>query len=292
MFLEHLCQPAEQGLGPPESVRCCAKVDAMPLRSTQQLHIHDCCPLSAASEDVPLPCRVFLYFVHIRLVEELIWQKGSSIYACMLEGGGGCTPGGSMLLVERVLRSLAVLAAQRTRVACLAYMQTFPELQQTASLPAFAMHVMDELLADNLDLIFGRHLSALVVCCVYSAIKARTTCKPSFKEVTSTVLAVCPHSDLAALDEVDMSDCMPAGQQASTSPGQVCRPLRAFYNQVFVGRMAPVLHEPWPPAQQPSTDPTPAKQPNRAARVPMNALSASDLNQPRSVRFMGNIQGL
>ena len=235
---------------------------------------------------------MFLYFVHIRLVEELVWHKGSSMYACMLEGGGGCTPGGSMLLVERILRSLAGLAAQRTRVACLAYMQTVPQLQQTASLPAFAMHVMDELLADNLDLIFECHLSALVVCCVYGAIKARNPCKPSFKEVTSTVLAVCPHSDPAALDEVDMSESMPEGQQASTSPGQVRRPLRAFYNQVFVGRMAPVLHEPWPPAQQPSTDPTPAKQPNRAARVPMNALSASDLNQPRKVRFMSNIQGL
>ncbi|KAL4451183.1 hypothetical protein ABPG77_009255 [Micractinium sp. CCAP 211/92] len=217
---------------------------------------------------IPEEVVAYLSAIQVRVEEELAFIDGSSIYKrivatgvteCGGAGGsagsdeegtasggmerrqrrqrarrGSHSPRGSgpdAALVARFLTNLARTAMLRTTFVAQQLLVEHPSLQAVCpELALRACSVVDALLADHLDLLFGQHLSVAIACALFFTIKHHGG-SLSFRKLTILMVALLPNHDEATFSHAEL----PAEGEASwDGSSRNYGDTRAFYNTVFL----------------------------------------------------------
>lgn len=198
------------------------------------------------------------------------------------EGGGGSVATGDYSLVAKLLDSVSSLAKNRILETASAIAGSVETIAQHPSFAADCLWLMQLVLDQHLDLLFHRHLSSLMACCVYSVARAHQA-PASFKSITDAMLKLFPHHSLDAFQKVEM-------QMAADNTEAVFGDTRQLYNQIFLPRMESALLERFPGMNSSSQDnasirvKVTAAHAMRDRRPPLQKLSAAALNT-RAGRF-------
>ena len=214
----------------------------------------------------------YLLFMRMKVVESLAWQTGSSLYQAICEGGGGSCCPGDYALVSRFLDGVNALA--RTRVSAVAAGVAVVSAG-LSEIPAFGddcVWLMEVVVQEHLDLLFGQHLSNVVACCVYATATAHGVAL-SFKKVTGTIMQTFHHHDTQNFKHADLGAESATGETRSGNT-------RQLYNEIFLPRMEASLQERFPSMYQHDAlaSEVASKQALGFKRAPLKSLSATDMN--------------
>lgn len=220
----------------------------------------------------------YLMFMRIRVIEDLAWRTGSTLYSAIRYGGGGSCKQGDYALLTAFLDSLAVLARTRVSATAAGVISQNTALSKLVAFPEDCVWLMDAVLQEHLDLLFNQHLSSLVACCVYSIARAHGVAL-SFKRVVDVIMSTFPHH---AAETFRHAELHPGNGSNQPQHGDT----RQLYNQVFLPRMDKLVQHRIPEMQQNIQDTFAgnSKQQGDPGRRPLKSLSANDMNT-RPSRF-------
>ena len=226
----------------------------------------------AAETTTPMAGSVsnYLLFMRIKVVEDLAWQTGSSLYQAICEGGGGSCNPGNYALICSFLESVAALARARVCASAAGVAATNTAV---AKIPAFGdecLWLMNLVLQEHLDLLFNQHLSAVIACCVYGIARALGA-SLSFKKVIDTIMRAFPHHTDQDFKRAELATRV---EGEETQYGDT----RQLYNEVFLPCMSGALQRRFPGIH------SVGQQKSEARRAPLKHLSATDMNA-RPSRF-------
>ena len=213
----------------------------------------------------------YLMFMRMRVMENLAWRTGSTLYSAICHGGGGSCNPGDYALVSAFLESVAALA--RTRVTgTAAGMRHNTALSKAAAFQEECMWLMDVVLREHLDLLFNQHLSNIAACCVYGVARVYGAAL-SFKKVVDIIIATFPHH---TVEDFKQAELHPADEQSEAQYGDT----RQLYNEVFLPRIDTVLQQKLAGAQQKNKRPSldVAKDKQETNKRALKTLSAADVN--------------
>lgn len=134
------------------------------------------------------------------------------------------------VLVGRFLSNLGRTAMLRTFSVCKEVLAQFPALHLACpALPERVCVVMDVLLSEHLELVFGQHLSVCLACAIYYTVRLHGEMLP-FRKITWLMAEVLPHHDEATFSRVELPPEDGTGWDGSRDYGDT----RAYYNRVFL----------------------------------------------------------
>eukprot|EP00884_Botryococcus_braunii_P011248 jgi/Botrbrau1/20123/Bobra.0173s0025.1 len=142
---------------------------------------------------MPADVAEHLSYMRIRIVEELIWCNGSSIYQALQAGGGGCHEHGDFALVNEVLWIAKRLAESRLAAICELLSSENEELQTLKDFPGTCHSVLAAVFDSNLDLTFGQHLNSLVSCAIYGSARLHQVVSVLPKDQCSSNASITSH---------------------------------------------------------------------------------------------------
>uniref|UniRef100_A0A7S3VS94 Retinoblastoma-associated protein B-box domain-containing protein n=2 Tax=Dunaliella tertiolecta TaxID=3047 RepID=A0A7S3VS94_DUNTE len=156
--------------------------------------------------------------------EELVLADGSHFYEIFFTGGGSLYAGGTATLVSSFVASLGRSAIQCTMVAAhkLAAHTMSGLPVPAADFIVACADLMDSVLMHRLDLLFGKHVGMLIICCIYGVAKVLGATL-GFRSVA-----------------LQVSDMYPNGNIMRQAKGQdnqqelLVTHARNFYNNVFL----------------------------------------------------------
>ncbi len=234
----------------------------------------------AAETAIPLADSVsnYLLFMRIKIVEDIAWRTGSSLYHAICEGGGGSRSPGDYALVCSYLNSVDGLARTRVLAAAAGVATMNAALNQVPAFSEECVWLMGLVSQEHLDLLFNQHLSNVIACCVYGIARVHGA-SVSFKKMTDTIMHTFPHH---TLEDFKQAELMPGVEGAAAQYGDT----RQLYNEIFLPRLEGALQQRFPAMHQ-HEEQLPAvasKQVLQARRAPLKSLAATDMNT-RPSRF-------
>ena len=228
----------------------------------------------AAETAMPLADSVgsYLIFMRMRVMEDLAWRTGSTLYSAICNGGGASCKQGDYALVSAFLESVAALARTRVTGTAAGVMHHIMALNEVAAFQEECIWLMDIVLQEHLDLLFNQHLSNIAACCVYGVARVYGAAL-TFKKVVDTVIATFPHH---TVEDFKQAELQPADEQAEAQYGDT----RQLYNEVFLPRMDTVLQQKFAGAQQKNKRSCVdiGKEKQETHKRALKALSAADVN--------------
>ena len=233
----------------------------------------------AAETTIPLAESVsnYLLFMRVKVVEEIAWQTGSSLYQAICAGGGGSHNLGDYALVASFLDSLGALARTRVIATAAEAANANADLSKVA-FQEDCVWLMDLVLQEHLDLLFNQHLSNVVACCLYGIARVHGTAV-SFRKVVDIILRTFPHHNMQAFKQAELGTM---GETNETQYGDT----RQLYNQVWLPRLEQPLQDRFPgmPQNDEQAYELGSKRALGPKRAPLKSLSATDMNT-RPSRF-------
>lgn len=220
----------------------------------------------------------YLMFMRIRVIEDLAWRTGSTLYSAIRYGGGGSCKQGDYAVLTAFLDSLAVLSTTRVSATAAGVISQNTALSKVAAFPEECVWLMDAVLQEHLDLLFNQHLSSIVACCVYSIARVHGAAL-SFKRLFDIIMSTFPHHTAETFRRAEL-------QSGKGSNQPQYGDTRQLYNQVFLPRVDKLVQHRFPEVQRKSLDTFfgNGKQKGDPGRQPLNSLSANDMNT-RPSRF-------
>ena len=215
----------------------------------------------------------YLKLMRIRVMEDLAWTTGSSLYPAICSGGAGSCKPGDYALVSMFLDSVATLVRSRVPAIAVGVMLHNQALSKAAAFPQDCVWLMDTVLQQHLDLLFSQHLSNIMACCVYGVARAYGA-TVSFRKLVDIIVSQFPHHDMQDFRHAELH---PETDSSEVQYGDT----RQLYNEVFLPRMDMVIQERFAGLQSLEGQEVLAcssKQHPEIYRRPMNTLSAADMN--------------
>ncbi|KAL4422907.1 hypothetical protein ABPG75_009104 [Micractinium tetrahymenae] len=134
-------------------------------------------------------------------------------------------------LVARFLTNLARTAMLRTAYVAQELLREHPSLEAACpELGRRACALLDALLGDHLDMLFGQHVSVAIACALFFTIRHHGG-SLSFRKLTGLMAALLPNHDDATFGRVELPAEEEGGWDGSSRDyGDT----RAYYNRVFL----------------------------------------------------------
>lgn len=106
-------------------------------------------------------------------------------------------------LLQDVILTARKLAGTRLRAICHVLQDENEELRGIKTFHCTCATLLGAVFDDNLDLLFGQHLSNVVSCCVYASARVHN-CVLSFRRINLAAMAVSPHLDASVFKHADL----------------------------------------------------------------------------------------
>ena len=230
--------------------------------------------------ELPESVSSYLLFMRVRITEQLAWKAGSSIYHAICAGGGGSNITGDYCLLSNFLDCVSHLATSRTRATATVIAASMLSEDNKSSFANDSDWLIELVLNQHLDLLFGQHLSNIVACCIYCIVRVHHGAV-SFKKIVDSMLQIFPHH---ALEDFKQAELQQATADSDASVGNT----RQLYNVLFLPRVEQALYAKFANMQGNQNN-TPrqdnagsfkaaSKQEVKARRPPLHSVSATDLN--------------